>query len=34
MLAMCADKGIKTWIQELSMKDAAKGVRGVKDNSV
>lgn len=27
-------QGIKTWIEELSMKDASKAVQGVKDNKV
>merc|ERR1712225_94696 len=34
MLKLAASKGIKTWVEELSMKDASKAVQGVKDNKV
>lgn len=34
MLQMCADKGIKTWIEELPMSQASKAVQNVKDNKV
>jgi len=34
MLQMCADKGIKTWIEELPMSKAAEAVQRVKDNKI
>ena len=34
MLEMCAKNNIRTWIEELSMKDCSKAVQGVKDNKV
>ncbi|SCV73976.1 BQ2448_6406 [Microbotryum intermedium] len=34
MLALAAEKGVKTWKEVLPMKDAGKGVQGVKDNKV
>jgi len=34
MLKLAASKGIKTWVEELSMKEASKAVQGVKDNKV
>lgn len=34
MLQGAADKGIKTWIQELPMSKAGEAVQGVKDNKV
>ena len=34
MLQMAADKGLKPWVNVLPMKDAAKGIKAVEDNTV
>ena len=34
MLQLAAEKDIKPWIEELPMKDVAKAIEGVMDNSV
>jgi len=34
MLNLAVKKGVKTWAQVLSMKDAGKGIEGVKTNKV
>jgi len=34
MLQIAAEKGVKPWIEEMPMKDAAKAVRGIKENRV
>jgi len=34
MLKLAAEKGVKPWINVLPMKDAAKAIKAVEDNSV